>query len=108
MTILNSFDRNDNINGLGFLLILLVACIISIIVGIVKRDFYTTVFGAVTIAITIALLTITGICGAFETHNRIEAVINEDYPAVDLLREYYVIDIRGDIYVLEKRENKNG
>lgn len=122
MTILNQYNEQIQIGTtfgyegfrtivLSFLALLLFSCFVTIWVAMIKEKEYGG-WGW-----TFAMLILVVLCvgaGWFNTpvYKEIptyEAILSEDYPAKELLDKYDVIEIKGQIYVIqEKGEMPNG
>ena len=110
MTILNTYA---DIASFGAMIVLFsILGVVVALAGILLLDYFDKTFANLSFAVWIFILVLGALLGGStgavilkEPTTRYEITLNDNYSANKFLNEYKLIEQRGDIYVVEEKEN---
>lgn len=102
MTILNSY-RVTNISDV--VLIIVIILIVSSVISLIISDGYGAIFLLcfILIAGLVSILVLPK-CIRDTKHYQYEIILEDNYPAKDLIDKYEIVEQRGDIWVVRDKE----
>lgn len=110
MTILNTYA---DIATFGAEIVLFaILGVVAALIGILLLDYFDDAFGDLSFAVWIIILVLGALLGGLtgavilkEPTTRYEVTLDDNYSANKFLNEYKLIERRGDILVVEEKEN---